>query len=85
MRTRIFLQPEHRGDFFRRARRSEPAGGDVGFDLWQCGFERAVGAQRREQPLLEHGPQPFDLLFAAARGKFAGARQPLAMIEDFRP
>ena len=43
----------------------QPPRGDVSLDTRQGGLERAVGAQRLEQPLFQHGPHPFHLLLAA--------------------
>src|SRR5580658_4033039 len=85
MRTRIFLEPEYLGDFFRRARWRQATGGDVGFELRQRGFERAVGAQRREQPLLQHRPHPLHLLGAAPRRKLTRGGELLPMVQDMGP
>src|SRR6202035_4395027 len=85
MRTRTASEPEHFGDLLDRRGRRQTSRCDLGFEFWQRRFERAVGAQRREQPLLQHCPHPFHLLFAAARRELARGRQLLSVIEDVGP
>src|SRR6266702_8376695 len=73
---------KHGGDLFYRRRGREPAGGDVGLDVRQSGFQCALGTQWREQPFLQYRPHPFHLLLAAPRLKFPRGCKPLAMVDD---
>src|SRR5580700_5163015 len=81
MRTRMASEFEYLGDLLDRRGRRQPPGRDLGFEFWQRRFKPAVGAQRREQPLFEHRPHPFHLLFATARRELARGHKFLPMIE----
>jgi hypothetical protein len=55
------------------------------FDLRQARAQGAVRAQRLAQTVVEHGPHPFHLLLAPARGELACRGHALAVIEHARP
>src|ERR1700720_2571474 len=83
--SRCTSQAHGPGDFIDRQRGREPPFGDRRLKRGQAGFERRVAFEPRDQPLVKHGPQPFDLLLLAPRRKLAGAGETLAVLKDPRP
>src|SRR5262249_33008619 len=83
--SRCTSQSHGVGDFLDRERRRQPPLGDGGFERRQARLEAWVALEPRDQPLVEHGPQPFDLLLLAPRRKFPGVREAVAMGEHLLP